>query len=1476
MTLARKRPSSKLGQIKKIVESHKNNQLVNRVYYYGRQDFSKDFRQYGVSLDKEKSKCDQLTVEENKNDSIYLYGFDQDGSHFELNILITSLYDDILRYPNKESRWRRAQVKFIYFDKPTNTKYCYEHKELQDYEERRGLDDEHAKLNYIKIGSISLETVIPYSYHRILFQGLFVKELENGLHQLVPSRVSISTHATCDKFDYMNQLSNTNFVSEAIDKTLSKESFSKEEEANYIKNHLRTMLEDRIDTSLMFEAHFQVPDLKKDKHLMWGAKCNRILDPIDASARYEDIEYLLVWAECGHIIHLSRPVAKPDLVYGMIHNTLYWASSIYGAGWGRGEGSPVDDDLGSLTHFNEIPAGTKIKLYSFNGLKENLIELVEDTTTKDTTATRNNSSSYSLSRARINGFDGWSLTGRTNFRAQFAEAQASLMCLNLSDPIVCWPMASEHLLGGKANSLVELTKLVTRVANKVPDVVVVNEPGAAPTGCVEVQVPRGVVISSVAYGLWLDSDPQILRLLEQLDVCRRLLAAKSYFVNPLSNDYLSKLDVQRKLSEKCDLITSRLVQMSLPKELKEALRVQLSQIFGESDLLPESTRIFAVRSSALGEDSTESSAAGQLSTFLDVRGFESICDSIVKCWASQFEPTAVSYKMQSGSSFNWPMAVVVQELIDCRASGVAATCDPLSGNPRLLEITSNLGLGEGVVSGRETDTIRLDLTSLPWNMELDLTDSRLTPTNIHDCIVFETNTSKQRQLTDQVLVSLGNLLLWIKRNNKIGAREIEWGMTSGTTKESSSTFSLHLFQSRPLTNLDKLSSHESDFELDIGNSSPLHIVSRGNIGEVLPGTLCPLGHCFCCLSYCLKDRLKMPEGLTWNPYIESTGYVGRLVLVPVTSHFFADSLDDEKLEELHLMVGIDIHPDKKEKFMRLMKEKKKSKELQIPSKIESLYTIKDLGLVDLRLNRMRSKYSKPLLEQLLKPIESYMQQLESITTESVSNHAKISKEIFESQASKTLHEIHADISRLFKLLTTRQEFFFRAWTHHHDATNLSVHFTKLCMNHMSKQAYYKKRDDGETASQPNSTLLADFGSLMVGKTETASGDLSHLLDKLIDSLVEEEKLDETKEMSAKQLYDFLTTKGDNNNAKSQLLFQRFIKENGHRAYKEFDLYNHTWADDPSFIIKSVMCRIKARASKPAETTDPTNEDRENKSITSTVEQQDPNVEEIFERIESDRTYFRRYLVPAARRCIVRRELSKSYWVSCVHRYRVAIRHLGALLVLKGLLPSVELIYFVSLPELEEIIEGPWSSDDTSSRARLAKIIYKVRRRHQRTKLLDSFNPSKPTMGVLEFYKEFYKFTEGLGPSPSITGDNQLKQEGVESSESSTSVRGMTSCAGLVTARACVLNSLEEADQIQEGDILVTHCIDVSWTIYFFCLAGIVTELGGIISHGAVVAREYGIPTLCTATGCMAKFKTGQKITLDANKGICYLAKDNDN
>jgi len=75
-----------------------------------------------------------------------------------------------------------------------------------------------------------------------------------------------------------------------------------------------------------------------------------------------------------------------------------------------------------------------------------------------------------------------------------------------------------------------------------------------------------------------------------------------------------------------------------------------------------------------------------------------------------------------------------------------------------------------------------------------------------------------------------------------------------------------------------------------------------------------------------------------------------------------------------------------------------------------------------------------------------------------------------------------------------------------------------------------------------------------------------------------------------------------------------------------------------------------------------------------------------------------------------------------------------------------------------------------------------------------------------------------------------------------------------------------------GEILICPYTDIGWAPYFPLAAGVATELGGLVSHGAVVAREYGIPAVAALRNATSVFQTGDLVLLDANKGTLSLAE----
>jgi len=101
-------------------------------------------------------------------------------------------------------------------------------------------------------------------------------------------------------------------------------------------------------------------------------------------------------------------------------------------------------------------------------------------------------------------------------------------------------------------------------------------------------------------------------------------------------------------------------------------------------------------------------------------------------------------------------------------------------------------------------------------------------------------------------------------------------------------------------------------------------------------------------------------------------------------------------------------------------------------------------------------------------------------------------------------------------------------------------------------------------------------------------------------------------------------------------------------------------------------------------------------------------------------------------------------------------------------------------------------------------------------------------------------------------------------------QGIGVSAGVVTGKARVILKTDDETQIHPGEILVAPFTDPAWTPYFIPAAGIVMDQGGLLSHGSIIAREYGIPAVVNVGPATKIIQTGQVLHVDANQGLVTL------
>jgi phosphohistidine swiveling domain-containing protein len=112
----------------------------------------------------------------------------------------------------------------------------------------------------------------------------------------------------------------------------------------------------------------------------------------------------------------------------------------------------------------------------------------------------------------------------------------------------------------------------------------------------------------------------------------------------------------------------------------------------------------------------------------------------------------------------------------------------------------------------------------------------------------------------------------------------------------------------------------------------------------------------------------------------------------------------------------------------------------------------------------------------------------------------------------------------------------------------------------------------------------------------------------------------------------------------------------------------------------------------------------------------------------------------------------------------------------------------------------------------------------------------------------------------------------EGGQEGNQIKGVGASAGRVTGTACVLHGPEEFDRMQPGGILIAKMTTPAWTPLFAMASAVVTDIGGPLSHGSIVAREYGIPAVLGTGAATRVIQDGQQITVDGDAGLVTLAE----
>ncbi|EEL75850.1 Pyruvate phosphate dikinase PEP/pyruvate-binding [Bacillus cereus AH676] len=287
----------------------------------------------------------------------------------------------------------------------------------------------------------------------------------------------------------------------------------------------------------------------------------------------------------------------------------------------------------------------------------------------------------------------------------------------------------------------------------------------------------------------------------------------------------------------------------------------------------------------------------------------------------------------------------------------------------------------------------------------------------------------------------------------------------------------------------------------------------------------------------------------------------------------------------------------------------------------------------------------------------------------------------------------------------------------------------------------------------------------------------------------------------------------------------FLNKYGMRCSGEIDITKTRWSEQPATIIPMILNHIRDfeyGASK--------------RKFEEGLQEALKKEAELLERLQhlpdgEQKVEETKRMICNLRNFIGYREYPKYGMIHRYFIYKQALLKEAEKLVQNNVLDEIEDIYYLTFEELHEVV-------------RTNKLDYKI----------------------IHKQKNAYKLYEKLTPPRVITSDGEIitgkyKRENLPAE----AIVGLPVSSGVVEGRARVILNMEDAN-LEDGDILVTAFTDPGWTPLFVSIKGLVTEVGGLMTHGAVIAREYGLPAVVGVENATKLIKDGQRIRVHGTEG----------
>ncbi|MEO6063737.1 MAG: PEP-utilizing enzyme, partial [Thermoflexales bacterium] len=296
----------------------------------------------------------------------------------------------------------------------------------------------------------------------------------------------------------------------------------------------------------------------------------------------------------------------------------------------------------------------------------------------------------------------------------------------------------------------------------------------------------------------------------------------------------------------------------------------------------------------------------------------------------------------------------------------------------------------------------------------------------------------------------------------------------------------------------------------------------------------------------------------------------------------------------------------------------------------------------------------------------------------------------------------------------------------------------------------------------------------------------------------------------------------------------FLARYGMRGAGELDIAAPRWRDDPAALNQTLASYLQV--SDPAAAPDAVFA-RSEREAAALAAELITNAQASHRLLGGLRARLLGFAINRARLFTVHRETPKQRMIDVIGAVRLALLRQGEALVARGVLARADDILWVTLEQLDAVAAG--TTVDLTTRAAEARRAYAAH----------SAWPRFPRV-MLSTGESFYGSVDVANDDPNV-----LPGDGVS--------------PGVAEGLARVIAD-PRTERLEPGEILVCVGTDPGWTPLFLAAGGLVTEVGGMITHGSVVAREYGIPAVVGVEAATSRIKTGQRIRIDGSSGRVTL------